>query len=55
MTDHTPSMMEYLLSLTPEQAREAVNSLPPSEKLRLVRDICGVVDQMTTSIVSNAD
>lgn len=48
-------MMEYLLSLTPAQAAEAVKALPPSEKLRLVNVVCGAVEIMADSIVANAD
>jgi hypothetical protein len=55
MTDHAPSMMEYLLSLSPEQAADAVNSLSAEQKSALVNTICGSVNTMAASIVEHAD
>jgi hypothetical protein len=46
---------EYLLTLTPEQAAEAVKAMSPEAKRLLAAELCGSVDRMAKSIVQNAD
>lgn len=47
--------IDYLMSLTPEQMKEAVKALPKEEQMRLVAQICGRVQQITNHIVEHAD
>ena len=54
-SDHTPSMMEYLMSLTPDQMKEAVNALPRCEQLALVYDFCCNVDGMAQTVIASTD
>jgi hypothetical protein len=47
--------MEYLMSLTPDQMKEAVNALPRREQLALVHDFCTSVDGMAQTVIAKAD
>lgn len=53
--DLNPSMMEYLMSLTPHQMKEAVHALPRHEQLALVYDFCASVDGMSQTVIAKAD
>jgi len=55
MRDESPSMMEYLLTLTPEEAAAAVEAMPKAEKLKLVSGVCGAVRAMSSAMVRQAD
>lgn len=47
--------VEYLMTLTPEQAADAVKAMSPEAKQALVGEICGAVGTMARDIVQNAD
>lgn len=46
---------EYLLTLTPEQAAEAVKAMSPEAKRLLAAELCGAVNTIAVSVVQNAD
>jgi hypothetical protein len=46
---------EYLLTLTPEQAAEAVTAMSLEAKRLLAAELCGTVDRMAKSVLKNAD
>lgn len=47
--------VEYLLSLTPEQMKEAVLAMSPEARRAIVGEICGSIGAASRSIVQNAD
>jgi hypothetical protein len=51
--DSRPSLMQYLLSLTPKQAEEAVKALPRREQEMLVGPICQAVDRMALAVLQS--
>lgn len=53
--DVSPSLLAYLLSITPEQAAEAVRSLPKEERIKLVSGVCGAVQALTENVVQTAE
>ncbi len=48
-------LMEYLKTLTPEEMKVAIGSLPDHQKIMLIGYICGEVDDMAQSIVQNSE
>jgi len=46
---------EYLMTLTPEQAAEAVKAMSPEAKRLVLVELCGSIDRMAKDIVQNAD
>lgn len=46
---------EYLMTLTPEQAVEAVKAMSPEAKRLLAAELCGNIDRLAKDIVQNAD
>ncbi len=48
-------LMEYLKTLTPEEMKVAIGSLPDHQKIMLIGYICGTVDDMAQSIVQNSE
>lgn len=47
--------LDYLMTLSPEQMKEAVLSLPKEEQTKLAFAICGRVNDITKHIVTHAD
>lgn len=50
-----PTTLDYFLSLTPEQMKEAVAAMPKEARISLVGDLCRKVDDIAKYFVRNAD